>query len=92
MYDEKIQSVKLTPEDLINGISKKPSTTGITFEKVTCYWVKEQPEPTLNNVNLNITPGKLYAIIGPVGSGKVLVLFFPRMRYLCCRLNVFTYF
>ncbi|KAL0281168.1 UNVERIFIED_CONTAM: hypothetical protein PYX00_002233 [Menopon gallinae] len=70
LYDEKVQSIKLNTEDLINGVSKKPSTSGIRFEKVTCYWLKEQPEPTLNNINLNISSGKLFAIIGPVGSGK----------------------
>lgn len=45
--------------------------SGIQFENVTCEWVKDH-EPTLNNISISIKSGKVMAVIGPVGAGKVI--------------------
>jgi len=34
-------------------------------------WTDGQIDNTLENINLTVTPGRLVAIIGPVGAGKV---------------------
>lgn len=39
--------------------------------KGTFKWDKESPIPTLSNINFQVKPGELVAVIGPVGSGKV---------------------
>ena len=56
-------------ERFSNGLNKNFSP-GIKFENVTCEWVKDR-EPTLNNVSISISPGKLLTVIGHVGAGKV---------------------
>ena len=41
--------------------------------QVECYWKKQKEDdvkPSLVNINLDIKPGSLNAIIGPIGSGK----------------------
>jgi len=37
---------------------------------VTSKWEERQSENTLNNLNLKIERGKMYAVIGMVSSGK----------------------
>lgn len=44
---------------------------GIVVSNATAKWTYNQPDNTLENINLNIEPGRLVAIIGSVGSGKV---------------------
>lgn len=43
---------------------------GIYMEQVQCKWHYDQDSMTLNNINLDITEGKMLAIVGPTGSGK----------------------
>lgn len=43
----------------------------IGISNATAKWIDDQTYNTLENINLNILPGSLVAIIGPVGSGKV---------------------
>ncbi|XP_060851388.1 probable multidrug resistance-associated protein lethal(2)03659 [Rhopalosiphum padi] len=43
---------------------------GIDVLNVSAKWILNQPENTLNNINLSVRPGRLVAIIGPVGAGK----------------------
>jgi len=38
-------------------------------------WTDAQIENTLENINLTVTPGRLVAIIGPVGAGKVYLIY-----------------
>lgn len=38
-------------------------------------WDEYASRKTLERINLKIKPGQLYAIIGPVGAGKVLMKF-----------------
>lgn len=52
------------------------SDIGISIQNINANWTEDGPV-TLRNINLNIPKGKLCAIIGSVGSGKVL--------YICVR-------
>jgi len=44
---------------------------GIVISNASAMWTDNQTCNTLKNINLNIEPGRLVAIIGPVGAGKV---------------------
>nr|XP_022908005.1 probable multidrug resistance-associated protein lethal(2)03659 [Onthophagus taurus] len=50
------------------------SNKGISIKNVYAKWSGSSIEDTLSNVNLVVKPGKLVAIIGPVGSGKSSLL------------------
>jgi len=52
-----------------NGSNK--SSPGLFLTNAVAKWNDEYPEPTLNNMSVSVTTGKLVAVIGPVGSGKV---------------------
>ena len=39
-------------------------------------------KPVLKNVNMEFEPGKLYAIIGPSGTGKQMVIFYLKGKAL----------
>lgn len=72
LYEEKPQIHSLTKEEnLLNGLSAKPPPLGIKFDKVTCRWLPDHTDPNLNKVSVTVAPGKLLAVIGPVGAGKV---------------------
>ncbi|XP_050545467.1 probable multidrug resistance-associated protein lethal(2)03659 isoform X2 [Daktulosphaira vitifoliae] len=59
---------------VVNGKSNgtQPSTMelGIVISNVTAKWTDAQIENSLEKINLTVVPGRLVAIIGPVGSGK----------------------
>jgi len=44
---------------------------GIDILNVSAKWILKQPDNSLNNITLTVRPGRLVAIIGPVGGGKV---------------------
>lgn len=44
---------------------------GIDILNASAKWILNQPDNSLNNINLTVRPGRLVAIIGPVGAGKV---------------------
>lgn len=50
---------------------RKTVPTGIQLNTVTAKWSGISSHDTLKNICLNLKPGQLCAIIGPVGSGKV---------------------
>eukprot|EP00102_Acyrthosiphon_pisum_P027033 XP_016664243.1 PREDICTED: probable multidrug resistance-associated protein lethal(2)03659 isoform X1 [Acyrthosiphon pisum] len=43
---------------------------GIDILNASAKWILNQPDKSLNNINLTVRPGWLVAIIGPVGGGK----------------------
>jgi len=48
---------------------------GIVISNASAKWTDAQIDNTLENINLTVTPGRLVVIIGPVGAGKVYLLF-----------------
>lgn len=44
---------------------------GIILNNMYAKWIPDVSEDTLSNISMTVTPGKLTAIIGPVGVGKV---------------------
>ncbi|XP_060872271.1 probable multidrug resistance-associated protein lethal(2)03659 isoform X2 [Metopolophium dirhodum] len=46
------------------------SNFGIDILNASAKWILNQPDNSLNNINLTVRPGRLVAIIGPVGAGK----------------------
>lgn len=44
---------------------------GIVVSNATAKWTDAQTENSLENINLTVKPGRLVAVIGPVGAGKV---------------------
>jgi ABC-type multidrug transport system fused ATPase/permease subunit len=55
-----------------NGIEKRE--VAVSLQNATAKWNDEITDPTLNNVNVTMKSGQLLAVIGPVGSGKVLII------------------
>ncbi|XP_023212557.1 multidrug resistance-associated protein 4-like [Centruroides sculpturatus] len=53
--------------------SKILTECGIWMNNVTATWKKET-YPTLNDISINVQPGELLTVIGPVGSGKTSFL------------------
>jgi ATP-binding cassette subfamily C (CFTR/MRP) protein 4 len=46
---------------------------GVYIRNGSAKWTPNTIADTLTNINLCVKPGKLCAVIGPVGSGKVSV-------------------
>jgi ATP-binding cassette subfamily C (CFTR/MRP) protein 4 len=44
---------------------------GVTITNGSAKWTPNSIVDTLTNISLRVKPGKLCAVIGPVGSGKV---------------------
>lgn len=53
------------------SMTQRTKPFGIIISNATAKWTSSQTENTLENINLNVKPGRLVAIIGPVGAGKV---------------------
>ncbi|XP_065349429.1 probable multidrug resistance-associated protein lethal(2)03659 [Cloeon dipterum] len=73
MLDElKTSAVEPAKEDNSDseGKNKPTGPIGVFLKNAVAKWEEELNEPTLNDVSINLTPGKLVAVIGQVGSGK----------------------
>ncbi|XP_050295811.1 probable multidrug resistance-associated protein lethal(2)03659 [Anthonomus grandis grandis] len=57
-----------------NGGPKLDGPIGISIKDASFKWIKSQSEPTLENINLQVSNENLAVIIGPVGSGKTTLL------------------
>lgn len=44
----------------------------IIMKNITASWTENTIANTLHNISIQIEPGKLYAIVGLVGAGKVI--------------------
>ncbi|XP_030756720.1 probable multidrug resistance-associated protein lethal(2)03659 [Sitophilus oryzae] len=62
-------SLRDKPE--LNGYGKGVQARAkLTLHNVSAKWSEDSSDETLHNISLNVNPGQLLAIIGPVGSGK----------------------
>lgn len=43
----------------------------VVFSNVTAKWADDQTNNTLDNINLTVELGRLVAVVGSVGAGKV---------------------
>uniref|UniRef100_T1IZ26 Uncharacterized protein n=1 Tax=Strigamia maritima TaxID=126957 RepID=T1IZ26_STRMM len=57
-----------------SNVRPKLSECGIWVDRVTAFWNKEYSWATLRNISVNVKPGELLAIVGPVGAGKSSLL------------------
>lgn len=77
MENDVIQSLitedKIKNEDLENE-TEIDDDYGIVVLNTTAKWTDNQNSNTLENINLTVRPGRLIAIIGSVGAGKVNIL------------------
>jgi len=60
----------------------KSGNFGIDILNASAKWILNQPDNSLNNINLTVRPGRLVAIIGPVGGGKVWMSFIINNRII----------
>jgi ABC-type transport system involved in cytochrome bd biosynthesis fused ATPase/permease subunit len=71
----KTNSALLPQHDGINVCqnveTKESKALGIRITDGIAQWTLQSHEKTLNKVTLDIKPGMLVAVIGPVGAGKV---------------------
>lgn len=58
-----------------NDTEVQLSNLCIVMSNASAKWTDAQIENTLENINLTVTPGRLVAIIGPVGAGKVYLIY-----------------
>ncbi|KAJ9591422.1 hypothetical protein L9F63_002028, partial [Diploptera punctata] len=68
--DNNVDYNKVNSKSIVNGTHK----IGINICDVTAKWSEDLNENALTNVNLDVKPGGLAAVIGPVGSGKTSLL------------------
>lgn len=52
----------------------------IDVKQIDAKWSSNSSVNQISNMTLNIVSGKLYAVVGPVGSGKVKVHLFMRLK------------
>lgn len=90
MSEEKdIQIVRTTKEhknsinnsEEFNNISQHKyfehlSNPSIVMTNATAKWTDSQTDNSIENINLTIRSGQLVIVIGPVGAGKVYILFY----------------
>lgn len=57
-------------ESLHAAVNPKTSEPAIITTNLTARWDDNHPENTLDNITIQVQPGTLTAVIGPVGAGK----------------------
>ena len=55
----------------VNHVEVSDKEVGIRLTDASAKWNPQLHDNTLNKLTLNIKPGSLIAVIGPVGAGKV---------------------
>lgn len=67
-------STVITCDEASKMEKKDSKALGIRITNVTAQWMPQSQEKTLSKVTVDIKPGMLVAVIGPVGSGKTSLL------------------
>jgi ATP-binding cassette subfamily C (CFTR/MRP) protein 4 len=76
---EEIQSIYYG-NNKANMNHEQDQKLGVTIRDGSAKWTLNTIEDTLTHISLWVKPGKLCAVIGPVGCGKVsIVLMFLRI-------------
>ncbi|XP_054272885.1 probable multidrug resistance-associated protein lethal(2)03659 [Macrosteles quadrilineatus] len=70
--DEEVEPIFRAPRE--DARTKVAADEGITVTNAMARWTPEVADDSLSHINLRVVPGKLTAIIGPVGSGKTSLL------------------
>lgn len=70
-----INNDNATSNDINSNEMLQLMNFGIVIFNVTAKWTNAQTENSLENINLIIRPGRLVAIIGAVGAGKVYLIY-----------------
>lgn len=71
MIDSKPSVVLNADGDDAKNTKNPLNSVGIVVSKATAKWQYDQTVNTLENIDLTVTPGRLVAVIGSVGAGKV---------------------
>lgn len=69
IFDDK----KINDSEDFENETRLDDDNSIVILNATAKWTESQNNNTLEKINLTIKPGRLLAVIGSVGSGKVLV-------------------
>lgn len=73
-----------------NG-SKHLKDIGIVISGATAKWRTDQTDNAIENINLTLRPGRLVAVIGPVGAGKVWnVMIQTYLKYITNISHIFS--
>lgn len=57
-----------------SGLRPKLQNCFIEVDHLSAKWDAESEQPTLSDISVSVKPGKLLAVIGPVGAGKSSLL------------------
>jgi ATP-binding cassette subfamily C (CFTR/MRP) protein 4 len=68
---EEMQKVYYGNNKANNINHEQDQKLGVTITNGSAKWISDSTEDTLTHISLWVKPGKLCAVIGPVGSGKV---------------------
>lgn len=80
IFTKDSEKVQNSQEKYYNGVSNSNSEPsgrkekGIVLKNATAKWVENLSENTLSDVTMSVKPGRLTAVIGPVGAGKSSLL------------------
>ncbi|XP_047107183.1 ATP-binding cassette sub-family C member 4-like [Schistocerca piceifrons] len=84
----RIQEFLLKPEATVEDRNLGATTGEVSLEHISATW--DGLNPSLSSINLHVSPGKLCAIVGPVGCGKssLLYLLINELTPTCGKLKI----